>query len=81
MEEFARQTGAEWTVSYTSLEDLRKAEQDAWESGNPRATGYTLRRIWAEGGTLYESRDNEAIGFTQPATLADAVAESIKAQK
>lgn len=61
--EYEKQTGAKWTVSSTSLDDLRKLEAKAWEEGNPRATGATLRRIWAEGGTLYEKNDNDLLGL------------------
>lgn len=60
--EYEKQTGAKWTVSSTPLDDIRKLEAKLWEEGNPRATSVTLRRIWAEGGTLYEKNDNEVIG-------------------
>ena len=62
--EFERQTGGgKWDVQTTSLERLKELEKEAWEKGNPAAGGFTLRRIWAEGGTLYEERDNEVIGM------------------
>jgi len=79
--EYEKQTESKWDVSYTSFEELKKLEEEAWEKGQPQATGFTLRRIWISGRTLYPSRDNEAIGFTQPETLADAVARAIKVQK
>lgn len=60
--EFEKQTGGKWDVSYTSLEDVRRAEKEAWEQERPSATLFTLRRIWAEGGTLYDERDNGRIG-------------------
>jgi len=61
--EFERQTGGEpWRVDYTSLDRLKELEQRAWEAGEPAAGGLTLRRIWSEGGTLYEKRDNALIG-------------------
>jgi len=71
-----------WEVSYTALEELRKIEQQAWESSQPWATIATLRRIWAEGGTLYESRDNGKIGMkdNDMGTLQEVVAELIKSQ-
>lgn len=78
--EFENQTGAKWGREYVPLGELKNLEEEAWEKGLPWATGFTLKRIWTEGGTLYESRDNEAIGFTKPDTLADAVAEAIKVQ-
>ncbi|KAF2097712.1 putative isoflavone reductase family protein [Rhizodiscina lignyota] len=79
--EFERQTGGQkWEVSYTPLDELKQIEQEAWEKGVPWATGYTLRRIWTEGGTLYEKRDNEAIDGTDVDTLQVAVAAWIKEQ-
>ncbi len=78
--EFEKQTGEKWDVQYTPLDQLRKLEQDAWEKGQPDATGLTLRRIWTEGGTLYERRDNEDIGAGDTVTLAGAVKDAIRAQ-
>jgi len=78
--EYEKQTGAKWEKEYVPLEQVKKLEEEAWDQGLPWATGFTLKRIWTEGGTLYESRDNEAVGFTKPDTLADAVVESIKVQ-
>jgi len=63
LDEYQRQTGAEWAVSYTSLERLKEVESQLWADGVPAATGATLRRIWAEGGTLYERNDNELLGL------------------
>ncbi|KAL0942901.1 isoflavone reductase family protein [Colletotrichum truncatum] len=60
--EFEKQTGAKWEVSYAPLQKLKEAEEKAWADGVPFATIFTLRRIWAEGGTLYEKTDNESIG-------------------
>lgn len=73
--EFEKQTGAQWQASYTPLQTLRDAEQRAWADGKPYATIFTLRRIWAEGGTLYEKTDNESIGLkdAELETLEDAV--------
>jgi hypothetical protein len=80
--EFEKQTGGEkWEVSYTPLDELRKLEDEHWASGVPYATGFTLKRIWTEGGTLYDKpRDNESIGFKDTQTLADAVSDAIKVQ-
>ncbi|KAJ7486204.1 hypothetical protein B0H11DRAFT_1913918 [Mycena galericulata] len=61
--EYEKQSGAKWAVTRLSLDDLRALETKLWEEGNPRATGATLRRIWAEGGTLYAKNDNELIGL------------------
>lgn len=59
---YERLTGPGWTVSYVSLGELGAFEKKLWEEKHPKATIITLRRIWAEGGTLYEKTDNEAIG-------------------
>ncbi|KZM22536.1 uncharacterized protein EKO05_0009527 [Ascochyta rabiei] len=72
--EFEKQTGAKWDVSVTSLEEFKKLEQQAWEEDWPWKTPITLRRIWTEGGTLYEKRDNGKIGLEDGLeTLADQV--------
>lgn len=82
LHEFEKQTGGEpWKVSYTSMADLERLEKQAWEDGVPYATLFTLKRIWAEGGTLNEKRDNGLIeGESVVDTLQDAVAQSIKVQ-
>ncbi|KAI3393694.1 hypothetical protein diail_3789 [Diaporthe ilicicola] len=61
--EYERQTGATWKVNHIPLSKLIEEEKKLWEAGNAKATVLTLRRIWAEGGTLYEKTDNEAIGL------------------
>ncbi|KXH43306.1 hypothetical protein CNYM01_04764 [Colletotrichum nymphaeae SA-01] len=61
--EYEKQTGEKWEIVYSSLETLKKAEEKAWAEGIPYATIFTLRRIWAEGGTLYDKTDNERIGL------------------
>lgn len=61
--EYEKQTGSKFTVTKTPLDELKALEAKAWESGNPRAAGFTLRRIWAEGGTLYEKNDNDVVGL------------------
>ncbi|PKS05834.1 hypothetical protein jhhlp_007663 [Lomentospora prolificans] len=78
--EFEKQTGGEpWKVEYTPLDGLRKLEEDAWNEGKGWATLATLRRIWAEGGTLYEKTDNEAIDLRDEdlETLAATVEREI----
>ncbi|EXJ84779.1 hypothetical protein A1O3_05451 [Capronia epimyces CBS 606.96] len=82
LHEFERQTGGQaWKVSYTSLDELRRLEREALDAGKPYAVLFTLRRIWAEGGTLYDKRDNHLIDAEHVVdTLADAVAEAIKVQ-
>ena len=78
--EFVRQTGGEpWSdVQYTPLSHLREAESEAWNAGKPEATVLTLRRIWTEGGTLYDQRDNALIGEPPVQTLEDVVAQEIR---
>lgn len=61
--EYERQTGAKWEVIKTPLDDIRALEAKLWEEGKPLATLVTLRRIWAEGGTLYAQNDNELLGM------------------
>jgi nucleoside-diphosphate-sugar epimerase len=76
--EFEKQTSSEWEVSYTPLDQLKKLEVQAWEEDWPSKTPLTLRRIWTEGGTLYESRDNGKIGFDDGLeSLADQVKATI----
>lgn len=78
---FEKQTGGTpWTAEYTPLDRLREKEEQLWKDGNPLATLATLRRIWAEGGTLYEKTDNEAIGLVGQdlESLDDAVRGAVK---
>ncbi len=77
--ELEKQTGSKWDVSYTSLDKLKLLEKEGYETGAPWATGATLRRIWTEGGTLYDRpRDNVLIGDPPMQTLADQVREVIE---
>ncbi|PTD04326.1 hypothetical protein FCULG_00001365 [Fusarium culmorum] len=76
LKELEKQTGGEpWAVTNYTLDELREAEKKGWAEGNPSSTLYTLRRIWSEGGTLYETTDNEKIGLKDEnlETLEDAV--------
>lgn len=75
--EFENQTGRKWEVQFTSLEDLKALEEKAWEEDWPTKTPLTLKRIWTEGGTLYERRDNGSIGFEGEDTLGDQVRNTI----
>lgn len=61
--EYERQTGSKWEVTKTPLDEIKVFEARLWEEGDPRATLVTLRRIWAEGGTLYPQNDNEVVGM------------------
>ncbi|KAE8452069.1 hypothetical protein EG329_002235 [Mollisiaceae sp. DMI_Dod_QoI] len=79
--EFEKQTGGDkWSVSYTPLEKVRELEKQAYADGHPGAVGFTLKRIWGEGGTLYEKRDNGLIDGEDTDTLEDAVKVAIAAQ-
>lgn len=75
---FERQTGQWSSVSQTSLARLRELENSAWEAGNGAATVVTLRRIWTEGGTLYEQRANGLIGEPRVASLEEVVASEVR---
>ncbi|PVI06883.1 NAD(P)-binding protein [Periconia macrospinosa] len=77
--EFEKQTGGEkWSTQYTPLDELKNFEKLAWEKGDPRATGVTLRRIWTEGGTLYEQRDNVKIGDPETEGLEEQVGKLVR---
>ncbi|KAH7394163.1 hypothetical protein DE146DRAFT_737797 [Phaeosphaeria sp. MPI-PUGE-AT-0046c] len=78
--EFEKQTGAKWDVSFTSLEELEKAEQMAWEKDLPLKTVYTLRRIWTQGKTLYRESDNGKIDFVGAETPEEQVKMVIEKQ-
>jgi hypothetical protein len=80
--EFERQTGSKWDVSYTPRDELVAKEKEAWDSGStPAGTAHTLRRIWADGGTLYAETDNEKLGFKgQEEGLASQVKKMIEQQ-
>lgn len=62
--EFESQTGAKFDVTYTNMDDIKAEEKKAWEKSDPAAATFTLRRIWAQGKTLYEKTDNEALGLS-----------------
>lgn len=79
--EFERQTGGDkWDVTYTSLEELKTLEKEAWAGGSPMATVFTLSRIWTEGSTLYEKRDNDVLEAPPMETLQDAVRRAVQQQ-
>ncbi|GAP91221.1 putative isoflavone reductase family protein [Rosellinia necatrix] len=78
--EFEKATGAEWVVNHTSNQALRELEARLWDEDNPLATAATLRRIWAEGGTLYEQTDNAKLGLGSEdmETLGEVVGRAVK---
>ncbi|KAF8847595.1 putative isoflavone reductase like protein [Acephala macrosclerotiorum] len=79
--EFEKHCGGEkWSVKYTRSEELRKLEKDAWDNKHPMAPIFTLRRIWNEGGTLYDKRDNKSIDAEDMQTLPNAVSAAIAIQ-
>ncbi len=75
--QFEKQTGAKWEVWYTDLKRLKEIEEQAWKNQDPIAAVFTLRRIWTEGGTLCEKRDNGLIGDPPMETMADQVRQAI----
>lgn len=80
--EFEKQTGDKWDVSYTSLDKLKQLEKEAYDEKNPQAGGFTLRRIWAEGSTLYDHRDNGAIDMEgKMDSLKTTVEQAIAVQR
>ncbi|KAI1810295.1 hypothetical protein GGS20DRAFT_568227 [Poronia punctata] len=62
-QEFEQQMGEKWTVRHTTIEEIRQLEAQLWDDESPAATAATLRRIWAEGRTLYEETDNQRLGL------------------
>lgn len=76
--ELERQTECTWKVEHTSLGELRRLEERAYDQGNSLASLYTLRRIWTGGGTLYDRMENEAIGITKTDSLEMVVQEVIR---
>ncbi|KAL2269255.1 hypothetical protein VTJ83DRAFT_4101 [Remersonia thermophila] len=81
--EYERQTGAKWEVVKTLLDEIRAFETKKWEEGHPLATLVTLRRIWAEGGTLYAQNDNHILGLGPEAldSLEAAVKKALAARR
>ncbi|KAI0506321.1 hypothetical protein F5B22DRAFT_624431 [Xylaria bambusicola] len=79
--EFEKQTGVEWTTSYTPIQEVRDLEKQLWEKSSPLAALATLRRIWAEGRTLYEQTDNKKLGLGpgDMETLSDVVGRAVGA--
>lgn len=69
--EFEKQTGSTFDVTETPLPEIQELEEVLWDKKsdnpqpNPQATFVTLRRIWAQGGTLYEKNDNEVLEVKQ----------------
>ncbi|KAF2965620.1 hypothetical protein GQX73_g7958 [Xylaria multiplex] len=77
--EFEKQTGAEWTTDSTPMQTLLELEKKLWDENKPLATAATLRRIWAEGRTLYEKTDNEKLGLGPDdlETLSEVVGRAV----
>lgn len=77
--EYERQTGSKWEVTQTPFDEVRAFEAKVWEDGDPRAPLVTLRRIWAEGGTLYAQNDNGVLGMKPEDldSLEDAVRKAL----
>lgn len=77
--EYEKQAGLKFNVIYTPLDEIREFETQVWNEGHPVAVSVTLRRIWAEGGTLYEKNDNERLGLKSDdlESLADGVKKAL----
>ncbi|KAI9047184.1 hypothetical protein LZ554_008638 [Drepanopeziza brunnea f. sp. 'monogermtubi'] len=69
-----------WDISYGSLEEVRELEKEAYDSKNPAATIFTLKRIWGSGGALYEKRDNGLVDAEDMETLEDVIKATIASQ-
>ncbi|KAJ1326215.1 NmrA family NAD(P)-binding protein [Microdochium nivale] len=82
LHEFERQTSSNWTVEHTPLDKLRELETQSWEAGKPYAVGFTLRRIWAEGSTLYDKTDNDALGVKEDSleSLSTVVGRAVRGE-
>ena len=81
IEEFEKQTGGQkWDVKYVPRDEFVKLEKKAYDEDSPLKTAFTLRRIWADGKTLYAKRDNEELGFADAQTIEEAVKQSIEQQ-
>ncbi|KAL7946819.1 hypothetical protein V8C42DRAFT_318870 [Trichoderma barbatum] len=80
--EYEKQTGGQpWDVSFTGLGELKQLESDAWSKGDAMAGVVTLKRIWTEGGTLYDHRDNGVLGLDNGIDkLEDAIKSAIEWQ-
>lgn len=76
LQEFKNQTGSEFEVTYTTVEEIKKLEKTLWDKGVPQATSVTLRRIWATGGTLYAKNDNDVLEVKEQDL--DTVEEGVK---
>lgn len=76
--EYEKQTNAKWDVEYTDLDRLKDLEEKSWKLEKPFATVFTLRRIWTEGGTLYDVRDNGKIGDPKLETLEEQIHKAIE---
>ena len=81
--EFERQTGGQkWDVEHVPRDEIVQGEKNAYEEKSPLATAYTLRRIWADGGTLYDKRGNSDIRFEgKEESLESQVRKAIEKQK
>lgn len=80
--EFEKQTGGgKWEVDLVPRDEVIESEKKAHEDKSPMATAWTLRRIWADGQTLYKERDNGKIGFEgKEETLESQVKKAVERQ-
>ncbi|KAF2472717.1 uncharacterized protein BDR25DRAFT_312634 [Lindgomyces ingoldianus] len=62
---FEKQKRSTLDVSYTNLVQLKQLEKQAWETQNPLAAVYTLRRICSKGGTFYQAMEKAKVSDPQ----------------
>ena len=82
--EYERQTGGQkWEVVRTPAAEVKKLEESMWAQAHPAATPLTLRRIWMEGGTLYEDDQsgNRMVGSPRMESLGEQVRQCVEVQK
>jgi hypothetical protein len=80
--EFEKQTRVKWDVQYTSLEQLKMIEEEAWKNDSWWKYTSNLRQCWMRGETLYDEFDNVALEDSETETLAKVVDDAVRnAQK
>lgn len=60
---------------------MRELESNAWAVNSPLAPVFSLRRIWGEGATLYDHRDNGLIDAENSQSMPEAIKVAIEIQR
>ncbi|KAF2859225.1 NAD(P)-binding protein [Piedraia hortae CBS 480.64] len=81
LEEFEKQTGGSWNVSYTSLDTLKNKEKAALHRGDYQSELLTMKRIMAEKGLQHSLNDNAVIAIDEKDSLEVAVQRAIEVQR